>query len=152
MKQITISLLTFFALTLFVNNVKAQCREQMVYNCATECHDIFLRDFNAKLDNSEDARTKWSVVLNKNYHYRFCLCTPLESEGKYVLSLYPNQNIENTNQLGSTYDKKTKDDYSSFDYFCKKSGTYYVSIKFKEGQNTEKSCAVGILSIIDTNN
>ena len=155
MKQIIITLVGFFALSLFTYNVKAQCRQQMVYSCATEANAIYLRDFNTKLKKvraGQESGTKWTVVLNKDAHYRFNLCTPAGDEGKIVLTLYDSQHPEDTNPHGSTYDEKTKKDYNSFDFHCRKSGMYYVSIRFKDGQGTRKTCAVGILSFVGSTN
>ena len=155
MKQIIITLVAFFALTLFISNVNAQCRQQMVYSCATKTESIYLRDFNTKLKKTKagaESGTKWTVVLNKDAHYRFNLCTPSADEGTVVLTLYDSQNPEFSKPYGSTYDKNTKKDYSSFDFHCRKSGMYYVSIRFKEGQGTRKTCAVGILSFVGSSN
>ena len=155
MKQIIISLITIFAFTTLVSNVNAQCRQQMVYSCATKTNSIYLRDFNTKLKkgrSGSESGTKWTVVLNKDAHYRFNLCTPSGFENKVVLTLYDSQHHEKTNPYGSTYNKDTKKTTSSFDFICRKSGMYYVSIRFKKGQSTRKTCAVGILSFVGSSN
>ena len=77
MKQIIISLITIFTLTSLVSNVNAQCRQQMVYSCATKGQSIYLRDFNTKLKkgrSGSETGTKWTVVLNKGTRYRFNVC------------------------------------------------------------------------------
>ena len=98
MKKIILALIIVFALTTFVTNVHAQCRQQMVYSCATQGQSIYLRDFNTKLKktkgSTENSGAKWTVVLNKDAHYRFNLCTPEAAEGKVLLTLYDSQHPE----------------------------------------------------------
>ena len=135
------------------NSVKAQCRQQMVYTCATKGQSIYLRDFNTKLKNTNnnDSGTRWTVVLNKDAKYRFNLCTPDGFEHKVILTLYDSQHPEKTNPWGATFNTSTGDFYESFDFVCKKSGMYYVSIRFKEGVTDKKTCAVGIMSFVGSN-
>jgi len=152
MKKIIISFIIVIAFsTLTLDKVNAQCRQQMVYSCATKENSIYLRDFNTKLRKvkSGESGTKWTVVLNKDAHYKFNLCTP-EGDDGVVLTLYDSQHPEKTNPYGSTYDKKNNKDYESFDFVCRKSGMYYVSIRFKENSEQKKTCAVGILSFVSS--
>jgi hypothetical protein len=153
MKKVIITLFVAFAILSFLpQEANAQCRQQMVYTCATKGgHSIYLRDFNTKLKNNKnpsESGARWTVVLNKDAHYRFNLCTPDGFEEKVILTLYDSQHAEKTNPYGSTYDAKTGKHYSSFDFVCRKSGMYYVSIRFKEGVQDKKTCAVGILSFV----
>lgn len=148
MKKITIISL-IVALFLFASNqnAEAQCKQTMVYDCATKTKAIYLRDFNAKLKRIEvpedEAGIKWSVVLNKGTRYRFNLCTPEGFEGAVVLTLYDSTNPEATSEW--TTKGKTDD---TFDFIATRSGAYYVSIKFAKGQGDKKTCAVGILSFV----
>jgi hypothetical protein len=130
----------------------AQCKQQLVYNCATNNGGaIYLRDFNAKLKkargNKPAAVARFSVVLNRGTHYRFNLCMPDGMDGKAVLKLYDPHRTH-----GSTWDQDKNVDYKAFDFVCQKSGVYYVSIGFKdEGADDDKGCAVGILSFVGKN-
>ena len=148
MRKIIISVVAIFIMLSFLpKNSVAQCRQQMVYACATRGNSIYLRDFNTRLKyskNAHEAGTRWTVVLNKDAHYRFNLCTP---EGYEDDSQHP----EATNPYGSTFNSKTGKHYSSFDFICQKSGMYYVSIRLKTGVNARKTCAVGILSFVGSN-
>ncbi len=128
----------------------AQCKQQMVYACATKGKSIYLRDFNTKLRSSKqhERSARWTVVLNKDAHYRFNLCTPEGYEDKVIMTLYDSQHPEKTNPYGSTYDLKTGQHSDSFDFICRKSGMYYISIRLKEGVKIKKTCAVGILSFV----
>jgi len=137
-----------FILTPF--KTKAQCKQQMVYACATKGKSIYLRDFNTKLRSGRPHETsaRWTIVLNKDAHYRFNLCTLEGYEDKVIMTLYDSQHPERTNPLGSTYDPKTGKFTDSFDFICRKSGMYYVSIRLRDGVKVKKTCAVGILSFV----
>ena len=155
MKKIIITTIAVFAILSFLpEKAQAQCRQQMVYTCATKGQSIYLRDFNTKLKNtrrSSDNGSRWTVVLNKDAHYRFNLCTPEGFEKKVILTLYDSQNPEKTDPYGATYDPDSGKHYDSFDFICRKSGMYYVSIRFKEGVSDRKTCAVGIMSFVGSN-
>ena len=150
MKKIIITLIVVFAIFSFLpKKAQAQCRQQMVYSCATKGQSIYLRDFNTKLKNNQtQSGARWTIVLNKDAHYRFNLCTPEGFENKVILTLYDSQHPEKTTPYGSTYDPKTGKHIDHFDFICRKSGMYYVSIRFKEGVSDRKTCAVGILSFV----
>ncbi len=150
MKKIIITVIVALAFISFLTQkANAQCRQQMVYACATSDQSIYLRDFNTKLKNKGNATgSRWTVVLNKDATYRFNLCTPEGFEKKVVLTLYDSNHLEKQNPYGSTYDRKTGKHYSQFDFVCRKSGMYYLSIRFKEGVTDRKTCAVGILSFV----
>jgi len=155
MKKIIITLI--FAL-LFVGVINtttiAQCKQQVVYNCATDNdRAIYLRDFNTKLKKEkkgQESGTKWTVVLNKGTRYRFNLCTPDGIEDKIIMVLYDNSHPEN-NPYGSTIDPTTGKDRKNFDFICQKSGMYYISINYKDGLGDRKACAVGIMSFVGKN-
>ena len=151
MKKILIILfLTSSFIFLGKTDIQAQCKQQMVYDCATQATNaIYLRDFNTKLRrvrSGETSGTKWTVVLNKGTRYRFNVCSPSEFEDMIVLTLYDSKHPEQTRPYAAT-----KEGYSSFDFVCKKSGMYYVSIRFRKNQGKKKTCAVGILSFVGKN-
>ncbi len=163
MNRIIITLLVGFLVLINSEESFSQCKQQLVYSCATQPktageNPIYLRDFNAKLrkpkgDDEDVAR--FQVVLNKGTRYRFNLCNPEESEGKTVLTLFDATRPDNEKPIGKggPYGRTCGDDgkdypNASFDFQCERSGVYYVSIKFKKGQGDKKSCAVGILSFI----
>ena len=130
----------------------AQCKQQLVYQCATQTEKaIFLRDFNTKLKResaTDETGMKFTVVLNKGTRYRFSLCAPDGYQDQVVLTLYDSGHPENSNPLGTTFDKAAKTDAKSFDFLCNKTAMYYVSVRFKPGMGDKKGCAVGILSFV----
>ena len=70
MKRLFIFLvLAVLTLASFTDKADAQCKQQLVYQCATQTEKaIYLRDFNTKLKRDspdEETGMKWTVVLNK---------------------------------------------------------------------------------------
>ncbi len=155
MNRIIITLV--FALFL-VGGVKttatAQCKQQVVYTCATNNNKaIYLRDFNTKLRKSKKGKrsgTKWAVVLNKGTHYRFNLCTLSGFEKSVVLTLYDSRHPEKTPWLKTEYTNNPKTS-NIVDFICQRSGSYFVSIRFRKGMDKKKTCAVGVLSFVGKN-
>ncbi len=130
---------------------QAQCKQQRVYQCARKGGNaIYLRDFNTKLKAVRSERsingTKWPVVLNRGTRYRFILCTPSGHKNDVKLTLFDSKHPE-TKPWNST----EKSGRNMFDFICKRSGVYYVSIRFKPGRGKRKTCAVGILSFVGKN-
>ncbi len=153
MKKLFIILVfAIVALAMTTSTADAQCKQQVVYQCATQTEKaIYLRDFNTKLKRDaadEETGMKWTVVLNKGTQYRFSLCAPDGFQDQVVLTLYDSEHPENSKPWGSTYDKTTKSDRKSFDFICNKTAMYYISIRFKAGEGSKKACAVGILSFV----
>jgi hypothetical protein len=147
--------LILFAVFIFsgINNfANAQCKQMLVYSCQTVGDDIFLKDFNTRLEKSEnydDYCKIFGIFLDKGTRYRFYLCTPSGFDGKVILNLYQ---ADLTEILASTFDIENNKDYEIFDYVCQKSGLYYISIKFKDDVEIgTQTCAVGILSFVGKN-
>lgn len=155
MKRLFILLVcAFISLAMFSSDASAQCKQQVVYQCATQTEKaIYLRDFNTKLKRDaidEETGMKWSVQLTANTTYRFTLCAQEGFQDQVVLTLYDSSKPE-SNPHESTFDKATNTDKKSFDFVCQKQGIYYVSIRFKPGKGDKKACAVGILSFVGKN-
>ena len=157
MNRIILSLIFItFIVALADSEAKAQCKQQVVYNCATNNGKaIYLRDFNTKLkrggSDEEDSGTKWSVVLNSGTHYRFNLCTQDGFENQVELVLFDAKHPEDTDPYMVTKPSSDQTKNNRFDFICQKSGTYYVSIRFMKGVEGKKSCAVGVLSFVGKN-
>jgi hypothetical protein len=157
MNRIILSLLFItFIFGVASEEANAQCKQQVVYNCATNNGKaIYLRDFNVKLKKGEseedDAGTKFAVVLNQGTHYRFNLCTQDGFEKSVELVLFDAKHPENTDPYAITKPSSDPKTDNRFDFICQKSGTYYVSIRFIKGIEGKKSCAVGVLSFVGKN-
>jgi len=152
MKKIAILIaITSFFIFAPKEEAKAQCKQQRVYQCARQGGNaIYLRDFNTKLravrSSGSINGTKWPVVLNRGTRYRFILCTPPGFGNDVKLTLFDSRNPET-----SPWNSTEKSGNDKFDFICKRSGVYYVSIRFKEGRGKRKTCAVGILSFVGKN-
>jgi hypothetical protein len=156
MNRIILSfILITFIVGIAVSEANAQCKQQVVYNCATNNGKaIYLRDFNTKLNKArEDGETgmKWPVVLNQGTHYRFNLCTQDGFENSVELVLSDSKHHEDTDPYAVTKPTNDPKTHNRFDFICQKSGTYYVSIRFIKGVEGKKSCAVGVLSFVGKN-
>ncbi len=156
MNRIIFSLLLIaFIVNGTIEKTIAQCKQQVVYNCATDNGKaIYLRDFNTKLrkaGDGEETGTKWAVVLNQGTHYRFNLCAQDGFENSIELVLFDNKHPELTDPYAVTKPTNDSKTNNRFDFICQKSGTYYVSIRFKDGVEGKKSCAVGVLSFVGKN-
>jgi hypothetical protein len=156
MNRIILSLIFItFIVGITDSGIKAQCKQQVVYNCATNNGKaIYLRDFNTKLKKAgsdEESGTNWAVVLNQGTHYRFNLCTQDGFENQVELVLFDNKHPEDTDPYAVTKPTNDPKTNNRFDFVCSKSGTYYVSIRFMAGVEGKKSCAVGVLSFVGKN-
>jgi hypothetical protein len=152
MKKIAILIaITTFFIFAPKEEVKAQCKQQKVYECARQGGNaIYLRDFNTKLRSVKSSAdlngTKWPVVLNRGTRYRFILCTPAGSGNDVKLTLFDSKSPET-----SPYNSTEKSGSDMFDFVCNRSGVYYVSIRLKDDVKNQKTCAVGILSFVGKN-
>ncbi len=150
---------TFIIALFFVGGIStkttAQCKQQVVYTCATNnARAIYLRDFNTKLrkgKTDKESGTRWRVLLNKGTHYRFNLCTLDGFEGKIILTLYDAKHPEMSKPYFVTKYSSDPKQSNRSDFICQKTGTYYLSIRFKDGVEQKKTCAVGILSFVGKN-
>ena len=148
MKKITIPFILIFVFTTFMSDkANSQCSQDAVYYCATKNKAIYLGDFNTELIATTYPEEIWTVILNKDAHYRFRLCMPSEAFGDVVLTLCPSQ-TKNSKDCASTYNKATKKDNSYFDFYCNQTGIYYVYIRLKENSKVKKTCAVAVLSFV----
>ena len=149
MKKITIPFIFVLVFTtLMSDKANSQCSQDAVYYCATKNKAIYLGDFNTELIATTYPEEIWTVILNKDAHYRFRLCMPSEAFGDVVLTLCSTRNAENSKNYASTYNKATKKDNSYFDFYCNQTGIYYVYIGLKENSKEKKTCAVAVLSFV----
>lgn len=154
MKRLLIFLLTIMGIG-FAEMADAQCKQQLYYSCAQDDNKAtFQRGFNIKLKRenaTDETGQKFTQVLNKGSRYRFKLCVPEGYENQAVLTLFDSTHPENSNPLGSTFDKATGKDLPSFDFVCNKTAMYYVSIRYKAGKGDKKGCAIGSIFFVGKN-
>jgi len=103
-----------------------------VFKCAQFFGDsiIFLNDFKVKQikrKEKDDPEGKiWEIYLMKGNEYRFVLCSKHQSI--IEMKLYDDITTHNYPYRTTFIDGK---DIKYFDYICKKSDVYKISIKFK---------------------
>jgi len=157
-KLTTIIAITAFFIIAFEFAAKAQCKQQFVYTCARKGGNaIYLRDFNTKMKadrNDRESGTKWTTVLNEGIRYRFILCTPEAGNNEIVMTLYDSRHPEKqskTNSKVGPLNSTLKAGRGSFDYICRRSGMYYISIRYTTSSQKRKTCAVGIQAFVGKN-
>ncbi len=143
------NIITAIILLAFTINIKSQCSFS-VYECASDNENaIYLSNFDIKLKYNKKEKTgnKWPIILAKGIRYRFNICTIDGFQDKVIMSLYDKTHPEET-PLSSTNISKTNTDIKMFDFVCRKSGTYYISIRYKDYKGRKKACAVGVVSFV----
>jgi len=121
----------------------AQCNDELLNVCYPTIGDYkYLKSWPIKIKKNKKRGApptvlRFNVVLNGGYRYIFGVCNAEEYEGKAVVSLYSGNSL-----VGSSLDPRTNKDFGKFVFDCQKSGVYYVSFYFIDG---EEGCAVGIL-------
>ncbi len=120
-----------------------------VFKCARVFGDsvTFLNDFvinKQKRKNQEAPNGKeWDIYLMKGTVYRFALCS--DKKATVVLRLYDDTVSEDAPYGMLSQKTKTK----FFDYVCKKSGVYKVSIRYKDNSLLNKDLsAIAILGFV----
>jgi hypothetical protein len=151
MKKLAIIIVLTSLFTLaFEYSAQAQCKQQFVYTCARKGGNaIYLKDFNTKLKNdtkTADNGTRWTTVLNEGIRYRFILCIPEAEDNDIIMTLYDSQHPEKTKPWNSTEGGK-----EMFDFICRRSGMYYISIRYTDDSKKRKTCAVGIQAFVGKN-
>jgi len=125
---------------------KSQCNNELIRLCVSENGGAtYLKEFPVKLKkgkkNQPAPYARFALALKKGSHYRFNIKNDSLINSFAVLQLADDYKI-----YGSTYDKAGQKDYRAFDFYCKNTGTYYITIQFKE---KKEGCAVGVLSLVD---
>ncbi|MBU0489155.1 MAG: hypothetical protein KKA07_07265 [Bacteroidetes bacterium] len=128
---------------LIPGKASAQCNDELLNVCYPSLGEFkYLKSWPVKIKKNKKKGAppsvlRFNVVLNGGYKYILTACDAEEYEGKVVISLYSGNAL-----VGSSYDAKTNKDYKKFIFDCKKSGVYYVSFYFIDG---EEGCAIGVL-------
>ncbi|MCD4793555.1 MAG: hypothetical protein K8R54_10000 [Bacteroidales bacterium] len=105
-----------------------------IFKCAQIFGDsiTFLNDFSLNLPKrkiSEDPNGKeWDVYLMKGTEYRFALCCS-DGINDIIMRLF-NEEFTEESPIGSTGSERKTNPY--FDFICRKSGIYKVSVRFKK--------------------
>lgn len=147
MRNIITTALILMICSLFGSKSQAQCKQRFVYQCAIQnSGQVFLREFNTKFSSGKMQKHK--IILNKGYFYTLQLCNP--SDLKYAADYTSNPTGLDVNSMLSLVDDNnnivaaTSDKNFKFNYFCPKTGVYWIHIM---PLSPETTCAVGVLSV-----
>ncbi len=124
----------------------SQCNDSLVQIAVSNSGEdvLFLKEFKVKFDKTKTSQpvrvAKYSTFLKAGYKYKFNVANAREYEGRVVLQLFKNSKLK-----GSTLNLKTQEYKQSFEFYCRRSGSYDILLSFIEGKS---GCAVGVLSLI----
>lgn len=135
-----------FVLCAFSYKPNAQCNNELVDLCLQDIGKAtYLKEYPIKLKKGKKGKpppyARYVVALKKGTQYRFNVKNDVANQSFAILTLSDSYKI-----YGSTYEKREEKNYTTFDFYCKKSGIYYISILFKD---SKEGCAVGMLSMVD---
>lgn len=127
----------------------AQCDNSLLEKAGAKCGNdaIFLREFKVKLAegtiSTPSPVAKYSLLLNKDIHYRFAVSNDTSQYGTAIMQLFDNQEM-----LASSFDVGSKTDNELFDITIPKTKSYTLVISFNESY--EGCAAVALAMIPDT--
>jgi len=125
----------------------AYAQTDTILDCAQAANKkgmVYLKNFKTKLEpiNSSRAGEEWLIVLNKGTKYRLYLCEKKSVKPEQViLTLFDDSHPE-SDPYATTSRK------GHFYFECNKTGTYHVSIRYKDGYGRDEVSAVGILLFV----
>ncbi len=146
MKKYYISILPFLLLSQISFG---QCDNTLIEKCKNENgNSKYLKHFRIRFAESKSAKkasiATFTILLNKGNHYRFNVKNDASKEGEAILNL-----VEANRLIASNYLPESGKQYSSFDFYCKKTGAYYIEMTFKDGK---AGCAIGMISFVEVFN
>ncbi|MGE4287622.1 MAG: hypothetical protein AB7E36_02950 [Salinivirgaceae bacterium] len=143
-KYLTLILFCFLILGLS-NNASAQCDQALIDNCASGSGNIkYIKHFRIRFAESKNAKNrsegKFVMMLSKGNHYRFSVCNDPSKPGSTIIELNSDYS-----KFGGNYNAETDKEYKAFDFMCTKTGPYYLTMYFKDGQ---EGCGVCVVSLV----
>ncbi len=144
-------LILILLLSFFISKSEAQeVSRNSIFDCASVFGDsiTFLNDFTVSKPKRKTADEpngqEWEVYLMKGTVYRFALCN--YSTDKHIIMKLYDDTVTEKKPYRLVYAESKK---TYFDYVCKKSSVYKVSIRFEDKKITGKElAAIGILGFI----
>jgi len=125
---------------------QAQCDKTLVQKASEQMgkEGVLVRNFKVKLKEGDKRNpspsSRFSVLMQKDISYRFCIVGATENAESAVLQLYDRSNL-----LGSTYDFDKTYNAGNFSYQCPRTGDYQVIVTMRNGK---AGCAAGIMSMV----
>lgn len=141
--------LLLFPFLLFTQISHGQCNNELIEKCKNENGNAkYLKHFRIRFAASKNVKkasvATFTIMLNKGNHYRFNVKNDESKEGRVMLNL-----VEGKNLIASNYLPDSGKQYSSFDFYCKKTGAYYIDMSFIDAK---EGCAIGMISFVEVFN
>jgi len=129
--------------------VVAQCNNELIDLCQKENGGAKkMKEFPVRLKKVNKRQpapyARYIVSLKKGNKYRFNVKNDSLNESEAFLML-----SDDYKTYGSTFNPVDNNSINYFDFNCKSSGTYYITIQFMDKNG---GCAVGMLSFVDNFN
>jgi hypothetical protein len=95
---------------------------------------IYLKSFS--IDGQENSKEKieYTVVMSKDTHYAFRICTSFEGADGIILTIYDS----NRNEIISNQQETVVD--PEINYMCNSTGIYYISFVFLDSKSRCGGC------------
>jgi hypothetical protein len=140
-------IIKFFLLLTFLFSIAdshAQCNNSLIDSCKTKLGEtIYLKHFKLRFSKApkrgKASVANFSVYLNKGTDYTFTVANDKNQKGEAIVKLYDDFRF-----YGSNEKRKSKDLAPAFKFLCSKTGIYYLTIQYKDG---EAGCSVVMLSM-----
>ena len=109
------------------NKIKTMCLPNLATYTVLKTYKIELEKRKSKRKLPPKAR--YSLMLSKGTRYRISGCVDEATKDKMIFTLF-----DNMGEISSSYNKQTGKYYPAFEFICNKSGVYYLTFHFKEGE------------------
>ena len=143
-KYVTIFAFSFLLLGL-QDKASEQCDQALIDNCAAGSGNIkYIKHFRIRFAESKSTKNrsdgKFVMMLSNRKHYRVSACNDPSKQGSTIID--PSSDYS---KLGENYNAETDKEYKAFDFMCTKTGPYYLTMFFKDG---DEGCGVCVVSLV----
>lgn len=137
-------LLLLFILSLSISETYGQCNNSLIDSCKAKLGEtVYLKHFRLRFAKAKKrakaSAANFSIYLNKGTDYTFTIANDKTQKGEAIVKLYDDFRF-----YGSNEKKKEKELVDIFRFNCSKTGIYYLTIQYKDG---EAGCSVIMLSM-----
>ncbi|MFC2086394.1 hypothetical protein ACFLQ9_01595 [Bacteroidota bacterium] len=127
----------------------SQCNNSLIDLCLKDNGGAkSLKEFPVRLKTVKkkdpDPYARFTVALKRGVQYRFNIKNDSLNIADAKLTLSDDYKL-----LGTTFDEINNINDNYFDFYCKNSGNYYLTMQFMD---KEGGCAVGMISFVDNFN
>jgi hypothetical protein len=124
--------------------VWAQCNDKLIEIAAARLEGYnYSKDFKVRLKKAKKGEQapshRITVILNRGFRYKIFTTSAKEFNNKLVADLYNNEV-----KIASTWNKDSGKHYEAIEFECAKTGAYFLTLYFDDGQ---EGCGVAILGV-----